>query len=592
MFQSWMSRSRKSKVHVHKIAAKTRRRIPLSLERCEDRLPPGQLFGFVLDPVADLLASSSVDGALTAQPTPAVAQTEHGLLETSPVPQAGFDLRGLAAAPAAVATRAATTEEVTFTNAVLQGDDLFASPFTDQATPAPHHALLATTNAMTADQLGSQGVRLINPSDLTASAEHGGSAVQQDATDQAVRQLATLIDADATVTLTGTLQVLSTDDGKGGDAMIYSLLVGGREIPLIREGSLGSLMNGSLVTVQGRWAGNSLVTSLEQITVLQEPELDGPTTRGLQIRTVLVISFNFTDRPGTPWSMASVNNVFNNQIAPWYYDGSYAEMTIYAEPIGWYTLPTTSTTCNSSGWATMAQNAARADGWEPNSYNHVVFAFPNVPACGWSGLGQVPGRFTWLNQAMSHGVAAHELGHNLGLFHSHSRRCSTGPLDGTCTVDEYGDTFDVMGAASVRALHHASFRVGVNWLTTAEVTTVTPTLGAEYVEWITSAATWWGPRVLRVPRLGRTDSFYIEWREPVGADFVLSPYTALNNGVTVYLGSNYRDQSIIDWGYTTTTRTDAPVPYGEALIDYAGNLVIYPILREDGVSYIYVRYGI
>src|SRR5262249_62060378 len=44
---------------------------------------------------------------------------------------------------------------------------------------------------------------------------------------------------------------------------------------------------------------------------------------------------------------------------------------------------------------------------------------------------------------------AHELGHNLGLYHSHRLVCDGVPVGPNCTSAEYGDPFDVMGYADL-----------------------------------------------------------------------------------------------------------------------------------------------
>src|SRR5262245_4574426 len=59
MFPSWVARQvRTSAAHP---VTKNSRRIPLSLERCEDRLPPGQLLSFLIDPLAEVLGSTPVE---------------------------------------------------------------------------------------------------------------------------------------------------------------------------------------------------------------------------------------------------------------------------------------------------------------------------------------------------------------------------------------------------------------------------------------------------------------------------------------------------------------------------------------------------
>lgn len=44
------------------------------------------------------------------------------------------------------------------------------------------------------------------------------------------------------------------------------------------------------------------------------------------------------------------------------------------------------------------------------------------------------------------GVALHEYGHNLGVWHANSLECGSDAIaGGTCSSDEYGDRSDVMG---------------------------------------------------------------------------------------------------------------------------------------------------
>lgn len=114
----------------------------------------------------------------------------------------------------------------------------------------------------------------------------------------------------------------------------------------------------------------------------------------------------------------------------------------------------------------------------------------------------------------------------------------------------------------------------------------------EVVVGLRSAATPFGTRVLRVRR-GQTNQYlHVEVREAVGFDSVLSQYPALLNGVAVYLGTNMRDQSIVDVGYTTTTVADAPLEFGDTLYDYDGDVSITPLFTEDGETFVYVLYGI
>ena len=110
--------------------------------------------------------------------------------------------------------------------------------------------------------------------------------------------------------------------------------------------------------------------------------------------------------------------------------------------------------CDSAVLATAALAAAHLP-LPSSSTDHVVVYFPNRADChGWAGLGQVEGNLIWDNGYPLTDVLAHEFGHNLGLGHANTATCTDAgqrvTLSSTCTVTEYRDYADVMGAAMDR----------------------------------------------------------------------------------------------------------------------------------------------
>jgi hypothetical protein len=88
-------------------------------------------------------------------------------------------------------------------------------------------------------------------------------------------------------------------------------------------------------------------------------------------------------------------------------------------------------------------------GWRASARSHVV-AYQAV-MCGFAGRAQQPGKVVILAQRSSTSAMAHELGHNLGLGHSNTTKCSRAfskacsvRKDSRKTVD-YGDSTDIMG---------------------------------------------------------------------------------------------------------------------------------------------------
>ena len=132
--------------------------------------------------------------------------------------------------------------------------------------------------------------------------------------------------------------------------------------------------------------------------------------------------------------------------------------------------------CDVDQWADQAQAAATADGFDPSANKHIIYAFPRQSSCGgWAGLGELPGTQSWMNGDISTRVVAHELGHNMGLHHASSLTCTSGgttvAYSSTCTPDEYGDPFDVMGS---NARHNNAWHLRqIGFLASGNATTVT-----------------------------------------------------------------------------------------------------------------------
>eukprot|EP00041_Stephanoeca_diplocostata_P017262 m.344272 g.344272 ORF g.344272 m.344272 type:complete len:873 (+) comp20644_c0_seq1:123-2741(+) len=115
-----------------------------------------------------------------------------------------------------------------------------------------------------------------------------------------------------------------------------------------------------------------------------------------------------------------------------------------------------------------ADAAARRMGVEPNSYSHRSYYIPsNIGGCTFGGLGYVGCSSTycktWIRQGAG-GTLAHELGHNLGVWHSAVDGNNDGVQD-----SEYGDNSDVMGSSTNWRGMNAPHRMAMDWVPFANV---------------------------------------------------------------------------------------------------------------------------
>lgn len=241
---------------------------------------------------------------------------------------------------------------------------------------------------------------------------------------------------------------------------------------------------------------------------------------------------------------------------------------------GWYTIAASSTSCDYSGWGNLARAAAQQAGVNLTGYDHVIHYFPRSATCGWSGVGQVPGKYTWINGSGAQTIA-HELGHNYGSHHAASLTCTSGgsrvPISTTCTSSEYGNPFDVMGRGY---RHMTAFNKGrVGFLEPENTLTVTAdgTFTVAPLEFKSTQA-----QALRIP-INTTKAYYVEFRQPSTFDN-FSTTSAVVNGVLITRApvayGTLAMPELLDMVPSTTSFNDAALGVGKTFTDAASGISI------------------
>jgi hypothetical protein len=307
-----------------------------------------------------------------------------------------------------------------------------------------------------------------------------------------------------------------------------------------------------------------------------------PYTFGEQ-RTLMIL-VNFSDKMTQPYTTATAHNMIFATMNDFDRENSQNQISFTGDVAGWFTIAAASTACDSTAIRTQAQAAAQAAGVSLSNYRRFIYAFPQN-ACTWWGLGQVGGSIThaWINGSLALRVAAHELGHNLGVYHSNALECGAATLGTSCSTIEYGDPADIMGNSGLVAHFNAFQKERMGWLnygTSLPILTVQGD-GVYSIEPYAAAGT--GPKALKILKsvdsMGRRTWYYVEQRLATGFDSALSSRPYLTNGVVIHTGSEATGNSSLTLDMTPETASwaDAALPVGRSFYDPASGVRITPI---------------
>ncbi len=386
--------------------------------------------------------------------------------------------------------------------------------------------------------------------------------------------------------LEGTLSIRHGDDFSSGQISGHSYFLNSDqgETELFFEGSPPEdRVNGARVRVHGVLAGMTFLVAAGGTEKISAASTSTSYSTGARRVAIVLINFsNDTSQPYTPALAAGVAFTNANSVAAYYATNSYGQLTLTGDVFGWYTIPDTNANCATGTWASSANTVAAAAGVTLSAYDNVVYAFPTAASCPWGGLAQLPGRSSWLNGlgAMSLRTMAHELGHNFGTHHASTLNCTEGGVRvslatsaGSCTANEYGDPFTVMGQSN--HYEHTNYSRGnFGWLQAGETLTATAT--GDYSLQATETA---GSGAVKALRVARTSSsfFTLELRQPSGTFDTFSATSPVVTGVSVRITSGYtvRTQSqLVDSTPSTTSFMDAPLAVGQQLVDPVSGISI------------------
>ncbi len=349
------------------------------------------------------------------------------------------------------------------------------------------------------------------------------------------------------------------------------------------------LLTGSVVRVHGvqvnsdvalaSGANNTNNTSLQTVAAASAPSTSGAVN-------TLVMLVNFQDNPSAqPWTPSAVQNMVFTQTSNWDMENSFQQTWLTGDVAGWFTIPVSSTNCDTSSIKSDALAAAQSAGFNPSNYSHFIYLMSSNTGCSaWWGLATIGGGDVWVNGEYNIAVHvfAHEMGHNFGLYHAHTTDCGTQVTCSSGTFSDYGDGFDTMGASTYSAPHYDSFhKEQLGWLNGSS--------GQPPITTVTSSGTYQlspyevqdnNPKALKILQSGASNSYYyVEFRQAQGFDGFLSSYTDLMGGVMFHSGSpsNANSSDLLDLTPTSPSTFSHPaLVAGQSYTDATSGVTITP----------------
>ena len=391
------------------------------------------------------------------------------------------------------------------------------------------------------------------------------------------------------------------EDGIDRSRLLFQLEIGKQRYSLHFAGEPPTqFQTGARVRVRGVKVGNAVALEAKGVTASPSAEYEMaaalPNTFGEQRTLVMLV--NFQDKTSQPYSVEYARNVVFTTTSDFMGENSYGQTWLSGDVAGWYTIPMSSSVCDHHTLASYALQAASAAGYNVSAYKRHIFGFPSN-LCSWWGMGSVGGSpsSTWVKGSFSLAVVGHELGHNLGLYHSRSMDCGASVLGNSCSYSEYGDPLDIMGN-SYYAHFNAYQKERLGWLNygISPGITAAQTSGDYYLDNYQTPGT--TPKALKIfrstdPSTGYKDYYYLEFRSGLGFDSPLGSNSNVQNGMVFHLGteSSPRNIYILDMTPETSSWSDPALTIGSGYTDTLAGVTITPLSTGSTGAKVNISFG-
>ncbi|HEY2573567.1 MAG TPA: hypothetical protein VGH65_05835, partial [Verrucomicrobiaceae bacterium] len=195
-----------------------------------------------------------------------------------------------------------------------------------------------------------------------------------------------------------------------------------------------------------------------------------PTTWTTGQRKLLYIRATFPDTRADPQSEAECHDSLR-QMCDYMVQASYgrcyftytvAPLVVLPYPEAWYLQYDDDTGLGDDLIQSHARTVAKTMGYDTDQYDFDVVRWDGVIG-SYGGQAYVGSKGVWL-KTNAVGTLCHELGHNLGVWHSNFWETTPPSVIGPGQNLEYGNLFDVMGNSASVGHYTAFFKNVIGWL--------------------------------------------------------------------------------------------------------------------------------
>lgn len=279
-----------------------------------------------------------------------------------------------------------------------------------------------------------------------------------------------------------------------------------------------------------------------------------------------------------PFNIEDVRNVYNG---PWAdhlgntsvreYFQKAANLTLNFTFFDWTT--TGALSCQTLLNESDLRELGRKQGTNLNNFQRLVLITPTLPNCTWGGWGE--NQQAIINGTLNPKAQDHELLHTFGIDHAGSLTCNS---EGSCTIAEYGGTFDPMGSGTIGSIStigvlNARHKDAIGALPANAIKEVTTSGNYTLVPIHQTAPA--ETQVLKIPKPMSTPSsspyyYYVEFRSPDEK----GPGSGMMINYTHASGDNF------------TIQVTPPLPNNSSLARYSSGLFdqLHPEYTDQNLS--------